>query len=226
MTLSEALQDQKLHAVLDTSLSAENCYVMDFTAQNESLAKVNLQDKGAFEAYVQEVLAMAKKPIGVGGYLEHRVLYQRSEHFDGAGEARSLHLGIDLWAPDHTPIYAPIGGKIHSFADNQGFGNYGPTVILEHQVKGFTFFTLYGHLSRASMPAWTKGKEVTAGEQIATLGDYTENGDWPAHLHFQVMTDMLTNEGDFPGVAPPSEKDFWQQVCPNPNLILGCEVLP
>ena len=65
------------------------------------------------------------------------------------------------------------------------------------------------------------GSEIAAGEEIGRIGPYPENGDWAPHLHFQLMTDLLGREGDFPGVAPPSQRDVWLSLSPDPNLVLG-----
>jgi hypothetical protein len=40
---------------------------------------------------------------------------------------------------------AALDGRVHSFQNNDSLGNYGPTIILEHQVEDLTFYTLYGH---------------------------------------------------------------------------------
>jgi 4-aminobutyrate aminotransferase-like enzyme len=79
---------------------------------------------------------------------------------------------------------------------------------------------LYGHLSRSSLSGLEVGKKVKKGEQIATVGDSSENGGWPPHLHFQLTADMLGLSGGFPGVAPPSKRNVWLSICPDPNLIL------
>jgi murein DD-endopeptidase MepM/ murein hydrolase activator NlpD len=123
--------------------------------------------------------------------------------------------------PTGTPIFAVLPGKVHSFADNAGFGDYGPTIILEHTVTDLTFYTLYGHLCRPSLQTLYEGKPVQAGEQIGTLGCEDENGNWPSHLHFQVMLDLEGRRGDFPGVAAPSQQAYYQQVCPDPNGLLS-----
>ncbi|RZK32726.1 MAG: peptidase M23, partial [Hymenobacter sp.] len=62
---------------------------------------------------------------------------------------------------------------------------------------------------------------LSAGEVFAHVGPYPENGDWPPHLHFQVMADMQGRYGDFPGVAPVSERAYWAQLCPNPWLLVS-----
>ena len=155
--------------------------------------------------------------------MEHRDMYRRSRHFDDEDEPRSLHLGIDLWTDAGKPVYCPVAGIVHSVQDNAGFGNYGPTVILAHQLENYTFYTLYGHLSRADLPHLAIGDTINPGDHFAHLGNLRENGGWPPHLHFQIITDLLGLTGDFPGVAKPSERDKYRLLCPDPNLILRCE---
>ncbi|MFC6998701.1 peptidoglycan DD-metalloendopeptidase family protein [Rufibacter roseus] len=211
--------------ILDQDLNAPDVARLDFSASNPALLHADLKDTPAFEEVVQQMLQKQNATIGVGGYFENRVIYRRSEHFDGAAEARSIHLGVDIWAPAHVPIYAPLAGTVHSFQDNNNFGDYGPTIILEHELEGERFYTLYGHLSRASLAGLEAGKSFEAGQQVATMGPYPENGDWPPHLHFQLMTDMLGKHGDFPGVCAPSEEAFYRQICLDPNLVLNSEKL-
>ncbi|MEJ7660880.1 MAG: hypothetical protein WKG07_15300 [Hymenobacter sp.] len=81
------------------------------------------------------MLAEQRAPVGIGGYLENRVIYRRSPHFDDATEPRSLHLGVDVWVPAGTPVAAPLPAVVHSLADNNNFGDYGPTVILQHELR-------------------------------------------------------------------------------------------
>jgi murein DD-endopeptidase MepM/ murein hydrolase activator NlpD len=65
-------------------------------------------------------------------------------------EERNIHIGLDLWIKAGTPILAALEGTLHSFNFNAGFGDYGPTIILEHKVENQTFI-LYGHLSLDSL---------------------------------------------------------------------------
>ena len=129
---------------------------------------------------------------------------------------RTVHLGIDIWMPAGTSVFSPLEGRVHSFNNNAHERDYGPTIILEHQISNdLTFYTLYGHLSLQSLEGLKKGMPVKKGQLIATIGPTPENGNWPPHLHFQVMLDMLDNEGDFPGVGFPEEKDLWLSICPS-----------
>ena len=140
----------------------------------------------------------------------------------GGGERRTIHLGIDLFAPAGAPIYAPLAGTLHACADNTAAQDYGPVIVLAHTTDdGDTFYTLYGHLSRESVTNLALGQKITAGAPIAALGSAAVNGGWPPHLHFQVVTDLLGLGTDFPGVGTASQRAVWKALCPNPNLILG-----
>ena len=208
-----------LSGVLPFRLDKQNAAPLDLTAQNPRLLQIDLKDTAAFHAYVSAHIREAGVRAAVGGYDEDRVLYRRSEHFGGA-EPRTVHLGVDVWADAGTPVFAPLDGRVHSFRDNAGFGDYGPTIILEHRLTGGTFFTLYGHLSRPSLHGLQVGQTFRSGQPLGTIGPYPENGDWPPHLHFQLITDMLEWEGDFPGVAAPSQRSLYLALCPDPAFLL------
>ena len=204
--------------------------VLDFSATNPDLATdrkptLDLTDTLAFTDYVFGKLRAAGAKVGVGGYNEHRVIYRRSEHFSASENPREIHLGIDFWAEAGTPVFAPMDGIVHSSQDNNNFGDYGPTIILEHRkasnAASWPRYSLYGHLTRQSLEGLSIGKEFKAGEKLAEIGPYPENGDWPPHLHFQLMTDMLGLTGDFPGVCSIADRTKFLAICPNPNDLLG-----
>lgn len=195
---------------------------LDFTAANPRLSQPEqLRDTAAFAQLVQAMLAEQGAQVGLGGYLENRVIYRRSPHFDAATEPRSLHLGLDVWVPAGTAIAAPLAGTVHSLADNNNFGDYGPTVILRHELEGTEFFSLYGHLTRHDLPPLAAGQVLEAGDIFAHVGPYPENGDWPPHLHLQLITDMQGRQGDFPGVAALGEQAYWAARCPDPMLLIS-----
>jgi len=211
--------------VLDTDLSADSVCLLDFSENNLLLQGTDLEDTDAFNRAVMQMLQQQKATVGVGGYLEDRFIYRRSRHFDAANQSRNLHLGVDVWIPAGTAVFTPLDATVHSFQDNDNFGDYGPTIILQHELEGVPFYTLYGHLSRASLDGLQPGQHFTKGQQIAEVGPYPENGHWPPHLHFQVMANMDGKYGDFPGVATTAERTKYAQLCPNPNLILQCRHL-
>ena len=167
--------------------------------------------------------------VGVGRYDEARRWYDSDafaiQREDGL-ERRTVHVGIDLFAEPGTPVQAPFAATVHSFRDNDARLDYGPTIVLRHEGDGVgAWYTLYGHLSRDSLAGLRPGQKIAAGEEIGRIGPYPENGDWAPHLHFQLMTDLLGREGDFPGVAPPSQRAVWLSLSPDPNLVLGIREL-
>ncbi len=211
--------------ILPDSFLEKAPFVFDFTSRNKDLAHIDLARVGELGEYVSLTLRRGGYRMGAGGYGEDRVLYKVSSLFAGQGEPRSVHLGVDLWLPAGTPVFAPLSGRVHSFQDNNNFLDYGPAIVLEHVLFGVRFHTLYGHLSRKSLEGLFAGKEISRGEEFASLGETGENGQWPPHLHFQVISDMLGKVGDFPGVAKPSEAKEYLALCPDPNLILCISAL-
>ncbi len=206
--------------VVDFDLQTDRLFQFDFTAANTELSPEDVNNTDKFSAWVNKKLKDNNARYGIGGYMEHRTLYARSELFNTNDEPRRLHLGIDIWAEAGTPVYVPINGRIHSFCDNDNFGDYGPTIILKHDLDGLELYSLYGHLNRESLAGISVNDPVGKGRQIAELGNQDENGHWPPHLHFQLMFDMEGCQGDYPGVGRYSQKDKYLLNIPDPELIL------
>lgn len=192
---------------------------LDLSEGNPLLTSEVITDTETFSEYIDETLYNAGCKYGIGGYNELRNLYSRSDFFSG-DEPRRLHLGVDIWGPIGTPIFAPLPGYIHSFAYNGNFGDYGATLILKHELEGHVFYTLYGHLSLQSINDKSADQVIAPGELIATFGPSAENGNWPSHLHFQVIEDIEGAAGDYPGVCRISEKEKYLRNCPDANLLL------
>lgn len=206
--------------VVDFDAKTDALYRLDFTAANTELTETLVAETEAFSQWIDHKLADNNCRYGIGGYMEHRTIYNRSALFDTDNEPRRLHLGVDIWGDEGIPIYAPLRGTIHSFADNDNFGDYGPTIILQHNLDGLTLYSLYGHLSRASLNGLQVGQAIDINQQIATLGNAAENGHWPPHLHFQLMLNIGDAKGDYPGVGRYSQKEQYLQNIPDPELIL------
>jgi len=206
--------------VVDFNPATDRLYHFDLTGGNADLAEQTFSDTTKFSRWINDKLIFNKCKYGTGGYMEHRSIYARSSHFDTDAEPRRLHLGVDIWANEGTPVYSPLNGRIHSFKDNNNFGDYGPTVILEHDFNGLKMYTLYGHLSRKSLIGLRAGLHVGPSQKIGEFGNIEENGHWPPHLHFQLMFDMEGKVGDYAGVCRFSEKEKYLKNIPDPQLIL------
>ncbi|MFT5970259.1 MAG: murein DD-endopeptidase MepM/ murein hydrolase activator NlpD [Flavobacteriales bacterium] len=226
MQVSQVIQTLRFSPVVPFKLEGPKTCILSF---ENFISDKNLSEQAytaSIKSYVEAKLQEVNAKYAIGGYLENRQnLYSRSSHFDLEDDlSRSVHLGTDIWCPAGTPIYAPLEGTIHSFKNNNSYGNYGPTIILEHTVQEVTFFTLYGHLSLESLIGIKAGQKIISGQQIATLGQVAENVGWPPHLHFQLITDMQNMNGDYPGVASTLDIDKWKGYCLDPNLILRSQI--
>ena len=208
------------HPVVKTGVEKDKIHSFDFTVTNTEITEELIADTGHFSRWVNTKLQDVGSMFGIGGYNEDRVLYKRSRLFSGAAN-RSLHLGVDIWGPEGTEVHAPLGGMVHSFAFNNNFGDYGATIILQHNLDTTAFYTLYGHLSMTDLTGIRKGKFITRGEVFGHFGPPAENGDWPPHLHFQVIHDIGFYEGDYPGVCDPAAAAKFLKNSPDPNLLLN-----
>ena len=90
-------------------------------------------------------------------------------------------------------------------------------VVVRHNIVDVgEIYTLYGHLSLDTLDRVQTGQQVVAGEQIAAIGSPPTNGNWPPHLHMQVVIDMLGRGRDFPGVVTQTQQDYWFGISPSP----------
>lgn len=211
--------------------------IFPFDSANDKIGSIDLSDKnpdfteaiysnpGLFTAFINE----RRKGFTylAGGYAENRLMYSRSEIFDRnlrddsiCNEPRTLHLGIDIWCDANTKLFAPLAGMVESFAYHGADGDYGATIILQHQLETVNFYSLYGHLSKTSLEHIRLGQVFSRGEAFATIGEARDNGNWPPHLHLQLMFDLHNYEGDYPGVCKKSEAPYFLSNCPDPAAIL------
>ncbi len=213
---------QKFTPVIDPIYTKDLYTPLDLSSANNELDIEVLQDPEKHHKAIQDMLVSKNAKVAYGGYLEQRKLYDRSDYFgsENPDDRRNIHLGIDLWCEANTKVLSPLHGTIHSFKENKNFGDYGPTIILKHDINGVIFHTLYGHLSRASLDHISVGQTVTAGQVIATLGRPVENGDYAPHLHFQIIINMQNKRGDYPGVSSINDLDYYKENCPDPNELL------
>lgn len=154
---------------------------------------------------------------GVGGYNEKRGNMYLAPQYESR---RNIHMGIDIWAKAGEPVFAALDGEVAYTENHDQDGNYGATIVLKHQIEGEYIFALYGHLALKSLDHSKVGKRVKAGEILGWLGDETENGNWPPHLHYQISK-KDPGEADMPGVVSDDEREEAIKLYPDPRLILG-----
>ncbi|MCP5098586.1 MAG: aminotransferase class III-fold pyridoxal phosphate-dependent enzyme, partial [Chloroflexi bacterium] len=212
--------------LLDVDVRVEPITVFDLSISSPLLdGNADKNSEPALTARLFAAMDAAGVEIGIGRYDEPRLIYTAPAFATGAHPTephRTIHLGIDLFAPAGTPIYAPLDGTIHALTINDAHLDYGGVIILQHALPDDQpFYTLYGHLSHDSIKNLKAGQVIKKGEPFCTMGIPAENGGWTPHLHFQLITDLLGMDCDFPGVGFAHQRELWRKLSPDPNLILG-----
>lgn len=91
------------------------------------------------------------------------------------------HEGIDLRAPNHSPVFAAAAGVVHRIEIVPDSGAYGIHVRLTHNHPDGPFKTVYAHFQSDPTQFVSEGDQVSAGQQIG-WADNTGNSSG-AHLH-------------------------------------------
>lgn len=217
-------------SVVEPDVHTSDMVVFDLSVGSHELSNLlDFSDIRAFNRHIFGRMRDAESQIGIGRYNETRLIYTGDQYkivTNDGPEWRTVHIGLDVFMEAGTPVMAPLDGIVHSFHNNAIPLDYGPTIILQHTISDeanqpLTFYTLYGHLSLDSLDGLYEGKPVAKGTPFCKMGSHEVNGGWPPHLHFQIITDLLGNIGNFPGVARPSQRDIWLSLSPDPNLMMG-----
>lgn len=212
--------------VIRPDLDQPRVTIFDFSASSPDAALLDTLDGPGFDRFCVERMEAEGADFGIGTYGEDRIIYKGEAYETTAAHVRrTVHIGIDIFAPAGEPVHAPLAGTVAFIHDDAVAYGFGPTVLLQHETDdGDLFWTLYGHLSRASVAKLRLGQRVERGEAFTELGPRPENGEWPPHLHFQVMTDHLGLGARMHGVGTLQDWQIWQQVAPDPSVILGLPV--
>ncbi len=92
------------------------------------------------------------------------------------------HTGIDLTAPEGTPVLAPADGMVTECDYNADDGYY--LILLHREADGSTWKTRYSHLSTVNVQV---GQGVAQGYPIANCG--STGASTGPHLHWEVLKD-------------------------------------
>ena len=217
--------------IVGIDLRTEPSLVLDLSVGSALLgADPSASELASMTETIFREMKRAGVSVGVGRYDEPRRFYKSQLFGDNTNpleERRTIHLGIDLFVEPGTPVQAPLDGRVHTVTNNVAPFDYGPLVILRHEEgEGRAFFSLYGHLSTATLTKLKLGQRVRRGQEFAHIGEPHENGGWPPHLHFQIILDLLELDADFPGVAAASQRAVWTALSPDPNILLGIPTTP
>ena len=172
----------RFQPVFRKPMTTANLTVLDLTAggPNDNLSMAALYDEAALASYAHRPIRRGPRRLPFGGVRDRR-----------PEERRTIHVGIDLFAPAAKAVLAPLEAVVAQIGCDLV-----PRVSGASSCSSTAPTTTFpsGPCSVTSRPPSAQhlavGQRVPAGEVIARLGRPDENGEWPPHLHFQVMTDL------------------------------------
>ncbi|HEA21337.1 MAG TPA: aminotransferase class III-fold pyridoxal phosphate-dependent enzyme, partial [Pricia antarctica] len=205
------------------TIRCDEVHLLDLSVSSRWLGmQSDFDDTELFQFKIDRLQREYPNKVIAGGYLEPRGVYTTSEYGrigNSGPEYRTVHLGVDFWLSAGTGVHALLDGEVVTAVNDAGDKEYGGLIILKHTTETLSFYTLYGHLSVASIQDKVIGQVIGQGEHIGFLGLPEENGNWAPHLHFQIMLSMLGYTKDFPGVGYITQINVWKGICPDPNLL-------
>lgn len=216
--LSDANGSQSIEV---TSTSTQS--VCSVTLTNASLSaicqdRLDEEQKEWFSGYnhVKGNLQMFETPLEYNWY--HMVSSYHGYRIHPISGEKQLHNGMDIAAPEGTPVMAGLSGTVTAADYNDSYGNY---VILEDP-DGYEI--RYAHLSSISVSA---GAEVEKGEEIGAVG--STGNSTGAHLHLELLHNgerlnpifyFETGEGSIYGDVEYSSEEA-QRLCEYAVQFLG-----
>lgn len=139
---------------------------------------------------------------------EHGGLVYNAQRYWEMNDARGgHHIGDDLNGIGGMntdlgdPVFATADGLV-LYAGEPSTG-WGKTVVIAHKAPdGKTLHSMYAHLHRIDV---TPGALIPRGGRVGTVG--TANGNYPAHLHFEMRASDAVDIGAGYGAAPLNRLD-------------------
>lgn len=115
-----------------------------------------------------------------------------------------LHTGVDIGAPEGTPVFALLPGQVVVAAPTGTLSGYGNVIVLQH---GDGFFSLYAHLSAVRV---LEGQTVPSGALLGAVGRTAGTRDDPtklfeqsgAHLHLELLSKWPPSGRDLDRLDP------------------------
>jgi 4-aminobutyrate aminotransferase-like enzyme/Ser/Thr protein kinase RdoA (MazF antagonist) len=141
--------------------------------------------------------------LAVGRYGEARLHRARS---GGEQEPETVHLGADVFAAEGEEVRAPLAGTVTASDGDR-------LTLLADPGAAPPFRVILEGLR----PDVAEGA-VAEGQRLGTVGP--AGGRALPHLHVQIA---VTDGDPVPGWAPPSLREAWLALCPDPSPLLGIE---
>jgi 4-aminobutyrate aminotransferase-like enzyme len=196
----------QLSPLLNADLTDQGVTVLDLSVGSDDLRDGVWERPGAVRAHIARALKERGSGLGLGRHAEARLSYTR---YDSPVEPETIHLGVEVFVPAETAVFAPLEGSVARLGWNE--------LIVRHEpAAGCAFYTRYAGLAPADL--LTLGGRVQRGQVLGRVASADVGAPLPPHLHFQLACDL---PGDLPALAAGAERAVWLSICPDPNLVLN-----
>lgn len=174
--LSDANGSQEIEVTTTTQQSVFSVTLASGSLSVICQSRLDDEQKEWYDGYnhVKGNLQMFETPLDYNWYYMVSSYYGYRIH-PITGE-NQLHNGMDIAAPEGTPVMAGLTGRVTSASYNDSYGNY---VILEDS-DGYEI--RYAHLNSISVSA---GAQIEKGEEIGTVG--STGNSTGNHLHLELL---------------------------------------
>ncbi len=165
------------------------------------------------QRFNNHILRKTQKRYLVSRYAEDRSAMLTGSHI--AQQARTYHLGIDIFSQHLETVYAPCDGEIITIGQEPGGHSFGHYMIIKPRNRKVPYIFL-GHLSQPSISVGP----ITSGKPIAKLGNFTnqENGGWSRHLHLQMLSELPKSGVTPMGYSTKKDLETNARLYPDPSL--------
>ncbi len=180
------LESRRAQLALQGSIAAHSALVADIDRRRDLTAQLAGELQVAQQKLQQTVTTLATPepgtvPFGAfRGDIEWPVNGRVISYFGRHGSRKSGEAGrngVDIAAPEGTPVRAVYPGTVGFAEPFTGFGNL---VVVDH---GNNALTVYGYLGRVGV---SRGQRVDAGEELGTSGTAPAGA---AAVYFEVRVD-------------------------------------
>lgn len=162
-----------------------------------------------------------------GEWMNNRRRLHRGTYLEK--EERWVHIGLDVNAPAKTPIFALADGPVMYVGDDSPLvGGWGGHLIQKIGFQESSHLLVYGHLGHINA---RRGEHLKKGDEIAVIGNPSQNGYWFPHVHLQLVgepdmvhgtTDWQKFSEELDGYVRVENAAAWACKCPDPTpLIFG-----
>lgn len=171
------IKENKAKELKDMSIAVKEFYTQDINsteslqvASNDYMAQSNIAEK------IEKQIEIKSSTFDGVYFSVKPVTGTITSRFGATEDIRDhAHKGIDIAAPNGTPIKAAADGKV-TFSGTMG--GYGNLIIITHENGVQTY---YGHCSKLCVSV---GDEITAGDIIGKVGSTGQSTG--NHLHFEI----------------------------------------